>query len=45
MTRMGTLARTLAGAALLAMAAAAGAHRAELERADWKEDAPPPPPS
>lgn len=45
MTRMGTLARTLAGAALLALAAAAGAQTVELERADWKEDAPPPPPS
>lgn len=45
MTRTGTLARTLAGAALLALAAAAGAQTVELERADWKEDAPPPPPS
>ena len=45
MTRVGTLARTLAGAALLALAAAAGAQTVELDRADWKEDAPPPPPS
>ena len=40
-----TLARALAGAALLVLAAAAGAQTAELDRADWKEDVPPPPPS
>ncbi|MBN9406218.1 MAG: hypothetical protein J0I00_12460 [Burkholderiales bacterium] len=45
MTRVGTLARRLTGAALLALAVAAGAQNAELDRADWKEDAPPPPPS
>ena len=42
---LAALAWALAGATLLTLAAAAGAQTAELDRADWTEDAPPPPPS
>lgn len=40
-----SLRRAMIGAILLALAAAAGAQYADLDRADWKEDTPPPPPS